>query len=40
LTADDCITIPGGMAYALADASRDLALLEVTLPAAVEATRP
>ena len=34
LAVDDCVTIPGGMAYALADASRDLTLLEITLPAA------
>ena len=39
LTVDDSITIPGGMAYALADASSDLALLEITLPAAVEVSR-
>ena len=32
LNADDCIAIPGGMAYALADASADLELLEITLP--------
>ncbi len=32
LTADDSITIPGGMTYALADASSDLELLEITLP--------
>jgi mannose-6-phosphate isomerase-like protein (cupin superfamily) len=35
LTADDSIAIPGGMAYALADASVDLALLEITLPGEV-----
>ena len=40
LTTDDSITIPGGMAYALADPSADLALLEITLPAAVELTQP
>ncbi len=36
LAVDDSITIPGGMAYALADSSRDLTLLEVTLPAAFQ----
>ena len=35
---DDSVTIPGGMAYALAAASRDLTLLEITLPAAFETT--
>ena len=35
LTADDCITIPGGMAYSLDDASGDLELLEITLPGEV-----
>ena len=35
LGSDDSITIPGGMAYALCEASADLALLEVSLPAAV-----
>jgi len=35
LTADDSIAIPGGMVYALADASADLALLEITLPGEV-----
>ena len=35
LTADDCIAIPGGMVYALADASADLELLEITLPGEV-----
>ena len=35
LTADDSIAIPGGMAYALADASVNLELLEITLPAEV-----
>jgi mannose-6-phosphate isomerase-like protein (cupin superfamily) len=33
LESDDSITIPGGMAYTLAETSADLALLEVTLPA-------
>lgn len=32
LTADDSIAIPGGMTYALAGASVDLELLEITLP--------
>ena len=32
---DDCIAIPGGMAYTLSHCSADLELLEVTLPAAV-----
>jgi len=36
LTADDSITIPGRMAYALTDASDNLTLLEVTLPGAFE----
>ena len=36
LVADDSITIPGGMQYGFADASADLSLLEVTLPAAFE----
>ena len=35
LAADDSIAIPGGMAYALADASADLELLEITLPGEV-----
>jgi len=35
LTLDDSIAIPGGMAYALADASSDLELLEITLPGEV-----
>jgi mannose-6-phosphate isomerase-like protein (cupin superfamily) len=35
LTVDDSIAIPRGMAYALADASVDLALLEITLPGEV-----
>jgi mannose-6-phosphate isomerase-like protein (cupin superfamily) len=35
LTADDSIAIPGCMAYALADASVDLELLEITLPGEV-----
>lgn len=35
LTADDSIAIPGGMNYALADASVDLELLEITLPGEV-----
>ena len=39
LTADDSVTIPGGMAYALADASGDLTMLEVTLPAAFETSQ-
>jgi hypothetical protein len=34
--ADDSIAIPGGMAYALAEASSDLELLEITLPGEVE----
>ena len=36
LGVDDSIAIPGGMAYGQADASADLTLLEVTLPAAFE----
>lgn len=32
LAADDSIAIPGGMTYALADASADLTLLDITLP--------
>ena len=36
LAVDDSITIPGGMAYALAPASPDLSLLEITLPANFE----
>jgi quercetin dioxygenase-like cupin family protein len=39
LTADDSVAIPGRMTYALADASDDLTLLEVTLPAAFETTQ-
>jgi len=35
LESDDSITIPGGMAYALAECSPDLTLLEVSLPADV-----
>jgi quercetin dioxygenase-like cupin family protein len=35
LATDDSIAIPGGMAYALADASSDLELLEITLPGKV-----
>jgi mannose-6-phosphate isomerase-like protein (cupin superfamily) len=35
LAADDSIAIPGGMPYALADASGDLELLEITLPGEV-----
>jgi mannose-6-phosphate isomerase-like protein (cupin superfamily) len=35
LAADDSIAIPGGMTYALADASADLTLLEITLPGEV-----
>jgi len=35
LAADDSIAIPGGLTYALADASADLALLEITLPGEV-----
>jgi mannose-6-phosphate isomerase-like protein (cupin superfamily) len=35
LSADDSIAIPGGMAYVLADASENLELLEITLPAEV-----
>jgi mannose-6-phosphate isomerase-like protein (cupin superfamily) len=35
LVADDSIAIPGGMAYALADASGDLEFLEITLPGEV-----
>lgn len=35
LVADDSITIPGGMAYALTNASSDLTMLEITLPATV-----
>jgi mannose-6-phosphate isomerase-like protein (cupin superfamily) len=35
LAPGDAATIPAGMAYALADCSDDLALLEVTLPAGV-----
>ena len=35
LESDDSITIPGGMAYALAECSPDLTLLEVSLPAEV-----
>ena len=38
LAVDDSITIPGGNSYALAGCSADLALLEVTLPAAFETT--
>ena len=33
LAPDDCITIPGGTAYALSNASSDLMLMEITLPA-------
>ncbi|MCY7308004.1 MAG: cupin [Rhodoferax sp.] len=36
LAVDDSITIPGGLAYALANASPDLSLLEITLPANFE----
>lgn len=36
LTVDDSITIPGGMAYALTNASGDLSLLDITLPARFE----
>jgi hypothetical protein len=35
LAAGDAVAIPGGMDYALAECSADLALLEVTLPAAI-----
>lgn len=38
LTVDDSVTIPGDMAYTLADASADLTLLEITLPAEFETT--
>lgn len=38
LKADDSITVPGGLRYALAGASPDLTLLEVTLPDAFELT--
>ena len=40
LGVDDSVTIPGGTAYTLADASADLSLMEVTLPAAFETTHP
>ena len=40
LAADDSITIPGGMPYALTACSPDLSLLEVTLPATVEMATP
>jgi mannose-6-phosphate isomerase-like protein (cupin superfamily) len=36
LSTDDSITVPRGMTYAMAEASDDLTLLEVTLPAALE----
>ncbi len=39
LAADDCVTIPGGLAYSLVDTSRDLRLLEITLPATFEVNR-
>ena len=38
LAVDDSISIPGGMAYTLAQASPDLSLLEITLPANFETT--
>jgi len=38
LAADDSFAIPGGLTYALADASADLALLEITLPGEVGET--
>ena len=38
LAPDDSIAIPGGMAYALADPTADLELLEITLPGKVGKT--
>ena len=38
LAVDDCVAIPAGMAHALEDASDDLELLEVALPAAFATT--
>jgi mannose-6-phosphate isomerase-like protein (cupin superfamily) len=36
LASDDSITLPDGLAYTLSDASPDLELLEVTLPAELQ----